>query len=171
MNNFKGLRPPAAGPLLGTWLRWLVLYVFCVVLGASRLRKHVIYEVLWHGISKNLGLAAFWGPKTQPNRGFGGSEASTLRNLRWFGSSGTMVLRLRRRETTYFTWFWDIWGSKIDPRGPPEAPRKPRRPPGGSQEAPEAENSAKTAYLYVFYVVSGEPINRSPRLLDGNRHG
>ena len=147
------------------------MYVFYVVLGASRLRKHVIYEVLWHGISKNIGLAAFWGPKTQPNRGFGGSEASKSRNLRWFGGSGTMVLSLRRRETTYFTWFWSILGSKIDPGGPPEAPRKPRRPPGGSQEAPEAENSAKTTYLHVFCVVSGEPQNLSARLRGGNRGG
>ena len=82
-----------------------------------------------------------------------------------------MVLSLRRRETTYFTWFWSILGSKIDPGGPPEAPRKPRRPPGGSQEAPEAENSAKTTYLHVFCVVSGEPRNPKARLLDGNRHG
>ena len=157
--------------MMATWLRWLVLYVFCVVLDASRLRKHVIYEALWHGISKNLGLAAFWGPKTQPNRGFGGSEASKSRNLRWFGGSGTMVLSLRRRETTYFTWFWSILGSKIDPGGPPEAPRKPRRPPGGSQEAPEAENSAKTTYLHVFYEVSGRPrICRAGRF-EGNRAG
>ena len=35
--------------------------------------------------------------------------------------------------------------------------------------APEAENRAKTAYLHVFYRVSGGPRNRSVRLQGGNR--
>ena len=69
---------------------------FAWVLGASRLRKHIIYVVLWLRASKNIGSVAFWGPKTQPNHGFGGSEASKSRNLQWFGGSGTKVLRLRR---------------------------------------------------------------------------
>ena len=66
------------------------------------------------------------GPKPRIYKGFEAPEP-------WF-------LMLGRHETSYFTWFGSILGSKIAPQGPPA---------GGPQEA---ENSAIVAFLHLFYV-------------------
>ena len=100
---------------------------------------------------KNTGLAAFWGSKTQPSRGFGGSEALKPRILRGFGGSGTVVFRPGRRETTYFMWFWNIWGSKIAPRRPPGGFRTLPGGPGGGQEAPRRPRRPKIALKPRIY--------------------
>ncbi len=150
------------------------MYVFYVVFGGPRLRKHVIYVVLWLGTSKNMGLAAFWCPKTQPNRGFGGSAASKPRILRGFGGSGTLVFEARETRNLVIYAVLEHFGLKN--RSPeasgrlPEAPGSPRRPPGGSQEAPEAGNTVKHTYLHVFYEVSGRPRICKAGLREGN-HG
>ena len=102
---------------------------------SSRSRNHVIYEFLLLGTSKNIGLAAFLASKTQPNRGFGGPENAKARILRGFRGCRTMVSEASRRETTYFTWFGDIFARESLPGGL-------RKTSGGSPEAPEAARRA-----------------------------
>ena len=94
--------------------------------------------------------------KTQPNRGFGGLECSKPRILRGLRGSRTMNFEAPETRNHVFYVVLEHFGLKNRSPGasgrPPEAPRKPRRLPGGSQGAPEAENSVKIAYLHMFYV-------------------
>ena len=94
-NLFLRAPPPCRRPpfLETLWFRGVVVrsvggqenIVNYVVLGDRSARNLVIYDVLWFETWRNLGLAAFWGSKTQPNRGFGSSEVPKPRILRGFG--------------------------------------------------------------------------------------